>query len=93
VAVLTAGAVSLGGNLMFVGLLVPHALRPLLGADHRRLIPITALGGAVFVAACDLLTRAIPSRSEIPLGVVTGLLGAPAFLALLTRSGRRASHE
>jgi iron complex transport system permease protein len=85
-AVLTAGAVSLGGNLMFVGLLVPHALRPLLGVEHRRLVPVTALAGAVFVAACDLLARLIPARGEIPLGVLTGLLGAPAFLVLLARN-------
>ncbi|WP_394827762.1 FecCD family ABC transporter permease [Pendulispora albinea] len=85
IAVLTAGAVSLGGNLAFVGLLVPHALRPILGVDHRRLLPVAALTGAVFVAACDVLVRAIPSRSEIPLGVVTGMLGAPAFFALLVR--------
>jgi iron complex transport system permease protein len=85
-AVLTAGAVSLGGNIAFVGLLVAHALRPLIGVDHRRLVPAAALGGAVFVAACDLAARAIPSRSEVPLGVVTGLLGAPTFLALLVRN-------
>ena len=89
-AVLTAGAVSLGGNLMFVGLLVPHALRPLLGVEHRRLVPASALAGAVFVAACDLLVRLIPARSEIPLGVFTGLLGAPAFLVLLARNQKEA---
>jgi iron complex transport system permease protein len=85
-AVLTAGAVSLGGNIAFVGLLVPHALRPLLGVDHRRLVPATALAGAVFVGACDLIARSIPARGEVPLGVLTGLLGAPAFLALLVRN-------
>jgi iron complex transport system permease protein len=89
-AVLTAAAVSLGGNVAFVGLLVPHALRPLVGVDHRRLIPAAALGGAVFVAACDLLARAIPAQGEVPLGVITGLLGAPAFLALLIRNQREA---
>jgi iron complex transport system permease protein len=87
-AVLTAAAVSLGGNLMFVGLLVPHALRPFVGVDHRRLVPAAALGGAVFVLACDLLARSVPARGEIPLGVVTGLLGAPAFLLLLVRNQR-----
>ena len=93
VAVLTAGAVALGGNLAFVGLLVPHALRPILGVDHRRLVPVTALGGAVFVAACDLLARAIPARGEIPLGVVTGILGAPAFLVILLRMPMRAGDD
>ncbi|AUX32765.1 MULTISPECIES: iron ABC transporter permease [Sorangium] len=90
IAVLTAGAVALGGNVAFVGLLVPHALRPFLGVDHRRLIPVAALGGAVFVAACDLAARLLPARGEVPLGVITGLIGAPAFLVLLARSQREA---
>ncbi|WP_437603694.1 iron ABC transporter permease [Sorangium sp. So ce590] len=90
IAVLTAGAVALGGNVAFVGLLVPHALRPFLGVDHRRLIPIAALGGAVFVASCDLVARLLPARGEVPLGVITGLIGAPVFLVLLARSQREA---
>jgi iron complex transport system permease protein len=88
VAVLTAGAVALGGNIAFVGLLVPHALRPFLGVEHRRLVPVSAVAGATFVAACDLLARVLPGRSEVPLGVITGLVGAPAFLVLLSRSQR-----
>jgi iron complex transport system permease protein len=92
VAVLAAGAVAIGGNIGFVGLLVPHALRPVLGVDHRRLIPVAALGGAVFVAFCDLAVRMLPARGEIPLGVVTGLVGAPVFLALLTRSRQEETH-
>ena len=85
---MTGTAVSLGGNVGFVGLVVPHGLRTLLGADHRRLVPAAALGGAAFVAGCDVLARAIPSRTELPLGVVTGLIGAPLFLVLLLRSWR-----
>jgi iron complex transport system permease protein len=88
VASLAAGAVALGGNLPFVGLLVPHALRPILGVQHRRLVPAAALAGGTFVAGCDLLARVLPSRGEVPLGIITGLLGAPAFLALLVRSQR-----
>lgn len=88
VSVLTAGAVALGGNVAFVGLLVPHSLRPAVGVRHRRLIPIAAVAGAAFVAACDLLARTLPARGEVPLGVITGLLGAPAFLALLARTQR-----
>jgi iron complex transport system permease protein len=87
-AVLSAAAVAVGGNVGFVGLIVPHALRPLVGVTHRRLIPASALLGALFVAACDVLTRILPTRSEVPLGVVTGLLGAPIFLVLLLRSRR-----
>jgi iron complex transport system permease protein len=86
VAVLTAAAVSVGGNVAFVGLIVPHALRPFVGVQHRRLIPASALLGAAFLVACDVLARTVPSRSEIPLGVVTGIIGAPVFLALLARS-------
>lgn len=86
--ILTAAAVSIGGQVGFVGLIVPHALRPLLGVSHRTLLPAAALLGGTFVAACDVLTRVLPTRSEMPLGVVTGLIGAPLFLALLLRSRR-----
>jgi len=88
VATLVAAAVSLGGNVSFVGLVVPHVLRPFAGWSHRRLVPAAALGGGVFLAACDVITRAIPSHGEIPLGVVTGLVGAPLFLFLLLRQRR-----
>jgi iron complex transport system permease protein len=91
-AVLTAAAVSIGGNVGFVGLIVPHALRPFVGSGHRWLIPAAALGGGVFVALCDLLARSLPARSEVPLGVITGLLGGPVFLLLVWRSGRELSH-
>jgi iron complex transport system permease protein len=86
VAVLTAAAVSVGGNVAFVGLIVPHALRPFVGVQHRRLIPASALLGASFLVACDVLARTVPARAEIPLGVVTGIIGAPVFLVLLARS-------
>lgn len=84
-SVLVAAAVSLSGSLAFVGLVVPHAMRPFAGVAHRKLIPAVALCGGAFVVACDLLARTIPSRGEIPLGVVTALLGAPIFLWLLVR--------
>jgi iron complex transport system permease protein len=83
VSVLVAGAVSVGGNVGFVGLVVPHMLRPFTGTKHQRLIPAAALAGGTFLVACDIIARVIPSRSEIPLGVVTGLIGAPLFLLLL----------
>jgi iron complex transport system permease protein len=93
VAVLTAAAVALGGNIAFVGLVVPHALRPLVGAGHRRLAPASALAGGAFLAGCDLLTRLVPSTTEVPLGVITGLVGAPLFLSLLLRSRRAEAHD
>lgn len=83
VSVLVAGAVSVGGNVGFVGLVVPHMLRPFTGTKHQRLIPAAALAGGTFLVSCDIIARVIPSRSEIPLGVVTGLIGAPLFLLLL----------
>jgi len=89
-AVLTAGAVAVGGNVGFVGLVVPHALRRFVGVSHRALIPAAALGGGAFLLACDMLARAIPSQAEIPLGVITGLVGAPTFLFLLLRTRRDA---
>lgn len=85
VGVLTAAAVALGGNIAFVGLVVPHALRPFVGAEHRRLLPASVLGGGAFLAGCDLLARVLPTHVEVPLGVVTGLIGAPLFLLLLVR--------
>lgn len=92
VAVLTAAAIAVGGNVGFVGLVVPHALRPMVGVAHRRLIPAAALLGAAFLVACDIIARVFPSRSELPLGVVTGLLGAPVFLYLLARYYREVEH-
>lgn len=87
-AVLTAAAVSVAGNVGFVGLVVPHALRPFVGVRHRWLIPAAALGGGAFVVLCDVLCRHVPGQAELPLGVLTGLIGAPVFLVLLLRSRR-----
>lgn len=84
-SVLTAGAVAVGGNIGFVGLVVPHALRPFAGARNRKLIPACILGGGAFVQFCDLAARVASPRGELPLGIVTGLVGAPVFLWLLVR--------
>lgn len=89
VAVLSAAAVAIGGNLMFVGLVVPHMLRPFVGVLHRQLLAASALGGAVYVLLCDALTRLMPAGQELPLGVVTSLCGAPVFLLILVRESRR----
>ncbi|MEM9693082.1 MAG: iron ABC transporter permease [Myxococcota bacterium] len=89
VAVMTSAAVAIGGNVSFVGLVVPHALRGQVGATHRRLVGLAFVGGAAFVGLCDLAVRLIPSRTEIPLGIVTGLVGAPVFLILLARERQR----
>ena len=80
----TAAAVGVGGLIGFVGLIVPHTLRSLVGPDHRRLIPAAALGGGAFLAVCDAVARSVLSV-EIPVGVVTALIGGPFFLVLLRR--------
>ncbi|MEM1448027.1 MAG: iron ABC transporter permease [Planctomycetota bacterium] len=87
-ATLTAAAVAIGGNVAFVGLVVPHALRPFIGEEHRRLFPAALVGGAAFLVAADVVTRALPTTGNVPLGVVTGLIGAPLFLVLLARASR-----
>jgi iron complex transport system permease protein len=89
-ALLAAAAVSAAGVIGFVGLMTPHLLRLLLGADHRRLIPAVILGGAAFLVLADLSARTVLSPEEIPVGAVTALLGGPFFLFLLRREKRAA---
>jgi iron complex transport system permease protein len=85
-ATLAASAsVALAGLIGFVGLVVPHAIRLLVGADHRRLLPASALGGGLLLTLCDALARSVNAPAEIPVGVVTALLGGPFFLVLLRR--------
>ncbi len=76
------------GLIGFVGLVVPHVLRLLVGPDHRLLVPASLLGGGAFLILCDLLARTIPSDGDLPVGIVTALIGAPLFLFLLWRSAR-----
>lgn len=83
-----AAAVGLAGLIGFVGLVAPHAVRHLIGPDHRRLIPAAALAGGAFLIICDLLSRTLLTNREIPVGVITALVGAPCFLLIL-RKGRR----
>lgn len=90
VSVTTAAAVCTAGPVGFVGLLVPPLLRLLVGPDNRLLLPASALGGALFLVLCDLVSRVAAGPREINIGIVTALLGAPYFLYLLLRSGRSA---
>ena len=83
-----AAAVAVSGVIGFVGLIVPHALRRLIGANHRTLIPCAALYGGTFLVLCDTLARTLFAPHEIPVGVITALSGGPFFLYLLTRKGR-----
>ncbi len=83
VALAVAAAVALGGVIAFVGLLVPHLLRLWLGPDHRLLLPATALAGAALLILADALSRVLLAPAELPIGILTALLGAPLFLSLL----------
>lgn len=85
-ALLTATLVSAAGAIGFVGLLLPHAARALVGPGHRRLLPTTALVGAVFLVWVDTVARTLMAPQEIPVGVVTSLVGVPAFVLVLHRS-------
>ena len=87
VSLLMGLAVCAGGNIGFVGLIIPHILRLLTGPDHRSLLPLSALGGALFLVLCDSLGRALLPGGEIRVGIVTALFGAPYFLWLLRRRG------
>jgi len=82
-----AAAVAVSGIIGFVGLIVPHALRRLTGANHRTLLPCAALFGGTFLVVCDTLARTLFAPHEIPVGVITALSGGPFFLYLLTRKG------
>jgi iron complex transport system permease protein len=83
-----AAATAVSGAVGFVGLVAPHVLRPLVGHLPSRLMPASALGGAAMLLAADVMTRLIPSEKDIKLGVVTALIGAPFFLALVLRTRR-----
>jgi iron complex transport system permease protein len=87
-AVITGMAISVAGPIGFVGLLVPHFFRFLVGADHRTLIPASALGGALFLAVCDLLGRSVAPPLEVRVGIITALLGSPYLLSLIVRIQR-----
>src|SRR5215469_15012432 len=87
-AVLTAAAVSGGGLIGFVGLIVPHFLRLLFGPNHTRLLPLSALGGATFLVLADLISRIAIRPTELPVGILTAFIGGPAFLFLLRRTRR-----
>lgn len=85
-SLLTAASVAMVGIIGFVGLVVPHMVRAVLGPDHRTLFPAAALGGAVLLTGADTLARSVLPPAEIPVGIITALLGAPFFLYLLRRS-------
>ncbi|TET31885.1 MAG: iron ABC transporter permease [Planctomycetota bacterium] len=101
-SLVTASVVAVAGPIGFVGLIVPHAVRKIVGSDHRLLLPCTALAGGGFLVACDALSRTafqIVDRltgssfgaAELPVGIITGLIGGPFFLVILTRTREKIS--
>ena len=81
----TGAAVSLGGPIGFIGIVVPHLVRLMVGSDHRVVLPASACFGAAFLVACDLIARTVLAPIELPVGIVTALIGGPFFLWLLIR--------
>ncbi len=88
---ITAIAVSLSGLVGFVGLVVPHGVRLVFGPDHRQLLPLSAIAGAIFLVLADTLARTIVAPTQLPVGVVTAIVGGPFFLVLLVRYSRKVS--
>lgn len=83
---MVSATVSFSGLVGFVGLVIPHLLRLVLGPDHRSLVPACLFGGAAYLVLCDLLARTLPQQGEMPAGVITALIGAPLFIILLKKS-------
>src|SRR6516164_3055326 len=87
-SLLTGLAVSVSGAIGYVGLIVPHLMRLIFGSDHRTLLPTAALGGAVLIVLADLLARTVVAPTELPVGAMTALVGAPVFIYLMRRRVR-----
>jgi iron complex transport system permease protein len=81
----TGAAVSVGGPVGFIGIIVPHLVRLMVGADHRIVLPASALFGAAFLVGCDVVARTVMAPVELPVGVITAIIGGPFFLWLLIR--------
>lgn len=87
-AILTGSAVAFSGVIAFVGLMVPHIVRMLAGGDYRRVLPLSALIGAIFLVLADMLARVVIPPQDLPIGIITGLVGGLFFLVLLRRNAR-----
>jgi iron complex transport system permease protein len=85
-SLITASLVCISGIIGFVGLIVPHMMRMIVGPNHKILIPVTCIAAAIFMVACDTLARVIMPPLEIPIGVITAIIGAPAFIFLLKKT-------
>lgn len=85
---MVSATVSHCGLIGFVGLVIPHLLRFIVGPDHRVLVPACVLGGGAYMVLCDVLARSLPQQGEMPVGVITAIIGAPLFIFLLKRPGQ-----
>ncbi len=92
-SLLTAAAVALCGPIGFVGLVVPHAVRMVLGPDHRALLPVSLFAGGAFLVLADVIARTVRRPEELPVGIITAFVGAPFFLWLLAGGRRRTFYE
>ncbi len=90
-AFVTSVAVSLSGLIGFIGLIVPHAVRLLCGPDHRQLLPMCAIAGAIFLVVCDTFARTVIAPQQLPVGIITAIIGGPFFLFLLVKFSRKVS--
>ena len=88
-SLVTAAIVCVCGTIGFVGLIIPHAMRMLVGPDHRTLIPVSCVAGGIFLIFCDLVARTLFAPMEIPIGVITAVIGAPLFIILLKSRSKR----
>ncbi|MDD5519110.1 MAG: iron ABC transporter permease [Candidatus Omnitrophica bacterium] len=87
-ALITASLICICGIIGFVGLIVPHMMRQVVGSNHKALIPVTCLAAAIFMVICDIVSRTLFAPVEIPIGVITAIIGAPIFIILLKRGQR-----
>ncbi len=86
-SLLTGTCISVAGGIGFVGLMIPHAARLAVGPDHRRLLPVAILAGALFLVVVDVIARVVSAPAELPIGIFTAAIGGPAFLAIMVRNG------
>lgn len=91
-SILTGSAVAVSGTIGFVGLVIPHFIRLLSITDHRHLLPLSMLNGASFLVLADVLSRTIIEPTELPIGIITALIGAPVFGIILIRRYRGGTH-
>ena len=88
-SVLTGACIAVGGVIGFVGLVIPHIVRLFVGSDYRIMLVSSFLGGSIFLILCDIIARTIISPNELPIGVITGIVGGVVFIVLLSRSQKR----